>query len=61
MSDELLEKTLKKAARTVIKGIIDNDSNRIDDSVIDDINNLFKNNGLRNIELLPANNNSSAT
>ena len=59
--DEKLEKTLKNAARTVVKGIINNDSNRIDDSIIDDINNLFKNNGLRNIELLPANNNSSAT
>lgn len=59
--EEKLEKTLNNAARKVIRRIINNDSNRIDSSIIDDINNLFKNNTLKNIELLPANKNGSAT
>ena len=49
-SSEKLEKTLKNLARIKIKSIISNDTNKIDTQIIDNINILFKNNTLKNVE-----------
>lgn len=54
-SSEILEKTLKNAARTIVKAIIADDDLKIDESSVDNINNLFKNDLLDDVELLEIN------
>lgn len=49
-SSERLEKALKNIARTRIKTIMSDDNNRINNQVIDNINTLFKNETLKNVE-----------
>ena len=49
-SSERLEKMLKNLARTEVKSIMSDDSKKVDSRVIDNINTLFKNGILKNVE-----------
>lgn len=51
-SSEKVEKILKNAARKVVSKIIDDSSLKIDDSSVENVNNLFKENRLKDVNLL---------
>lgn len=54
-SSDIIEKVLKNAAKRVVKEIVRDDSLKLDDSICDNINQLFDEGKLKKIELLDVN------
>lgn len=50
---ERLEKILKNVVRKTVQGILSDSSKKLDDKIVDRINNLFKEGKLRDVELIP--------
>ncbi len=55
---EFLEKFAKNAAKIIVSEIIENDKLKLDDTSVDNINNLFKNGQLKKVQLLNVNSES---